>query len=1378
MAHLIPTPPSQNPPNAFEQLVVQTLLRELPADYGVMPPFSFKQHKDRPPFEVDVTVFAPHAIYLVECKEWYGRITGDDTEWLINDRTPKARVMDLVDLKAKALKTVVGAAPFHRFEAACVVPDGTQVLLDRSSGWSGNLHTLASLVRWLQDPVPVRHFGAPITPFHKAYVKALQGKWGDRKRAGLKRVGGFDLTALVGGNDACAVYKAQRSLVADPTPYRVRVWDLPGTLTAGDRAKRMARLRRPTEAVARIGQHANLLRVIHFDVLPDENGFFEVTEWSEFGLLHGYLRNKERPPLTTRERLEIVAGVANALVAVHAQGVVHRNLCPETILVGFDRQPRITDFDRAYIDATSTVFPHVRTANKAYLAPELKDAADYDFDAHADTYSLGVLLYELLVGQPPFADAEAALAENGSPPVTPSAVCPGVDDRVDQLVMRLLSTDDFHARPSASDALQVLQEVLGESTAQTGGGNGAAAPEPLSFEPGNIVGEYMVEGKLGEGSFSTVFRVQHIQQGKRYAMKVLRSVEHADTLMHEFGTGERLPRHDNIAAIQWLGRLPDNTGYILSELVEGEPLTPYCEGVRTMPLPETRRIGLALLDALDALHPRVDRIHELERRTCTDSEQEELERLRRTGILHRDIKPANILLDRRNRPKLIDFNIAALATEATGRAGTPRYWAPDRGQPQWEPSDDLFSLGVVLYEMFALRHPYASNAPGNGTPFDPTHIAPDRSMSRPLADFLLQAVQPTKSERFRTAAEMRAALAAIETLHAVAPTPAVVSSPSATPDRNPYVDQILTLYSQATRSNAGTRGLDDIGRLTYVQTRLDEKLAPAILDGSFRLVIVTGNAGDGKTAFLQQLEVEFTRRGVVVTAAPSRNGATWTYDGVNYASNYDGSQDEGDTVNDDVLAEFLAPFKGNSIAGLGGSAGRLIAINEGRLLDFLQHSPHRDDFVGLRRAVRGVLTEGGEPPDRMLVVNLNMRAIAAGGQDSLVEKQLSALLQDTIWAPCGTCSLATRCPLKANADTLRDPASGAAVRERVRRLFEIVHLRRQQHVTMRDLRSALSWLLLQDKGCADVAAFVAAGKGDAMAALSYTESLGQDGAASADRLVRLLRDLDVGLVEDPALDRRLNAEVTTAVPWLVFERRAPYHSEVFRTLDALGPNDTGDVAALLDARRRLLRVRRRKVYFERRDLAWRAMTPYRALDLMEPVVLGTATTEQLETLKARIVEGISLLEGIRHEGVRTQFVALRASRVKNASARSFRLFGKDRFELRVDIRGGISRYMEVTPDSIAFSAKNGMGTASLRLSLDLLEMLEMVRLGFRPSAGDMGGLFVNLAIFRNALLHMPYNEVLVTTDDTRFYRIQALSTAAGGVSLHIAPETPSGGGAK
>ena len=62
------------------------------------------------------------------------------------------------------------------------------------------------------------------------------------------------------------------------------------------------------------------------------------------------------------------------------------------------------------------------------------------------------------------------------------------------------------------------------------------------------------------------------------------------------------------------------------------------------------------------------------------------------------------------------------------------------------------------------------------------------------------------------------------------------------------------MYSQSARTNAGTRGLDAIGRETYVKTLLDENLRPAVLSGQFRLVIVTGNAGDGKTAFIQQIE--------------------------------------------------------------------------------------------------------------------------------------------------------------------------------------------------------------------------------------------------------------------------------------------------------------------------------------------------------------------------------------------------------------------------------------------------------------------------------------------------------------------------------------------
>ena len=79
---------------------------------------------------------------------------------------------------------------------------------------------------------------------------------------------------------------------------------------------------------------------------------------------------------------------------------------------------------------------------------------------------------------------------------------------------------------------------------------------------------------------------------------------------------------------------------------------------------------------------------------------------------------------------------------------------------------------------------------------------------------------------------------------------------SAQPNTNSFVHYLQTLYSQSPQTNAGTRGLDELGRLTYVPTLLDENLIPEVIAGKFKLVLITGNAGDGKTAFLQQLEME------------------------------------------------------------------------------------------------------------------------------------------------------------------------------------------------------------------------------------------------------------------------------------------------------------------------------------------------------------------------------------------------------------------------------------------------------------------------------------------------------------------------------------------
>ena len=209
--------------------------------------------------------------------------------------------------------------------------------------------------------------------------------------------------------------------------------------------------------------------------------------------------------------------------------------------------------------------------------------------------------------------------------------------------------------------------------------------------------------------------------------------------------------------------------------------------------------------------------------------------------------------------------------------------------------------------------------------YDPRQIATGVRLSKELSEFLLKAVQPSAANRFRSAAEMRAALMAVSSM--LAPAPPLALSPNifqgihlhpeeiGRKDYNPYVTRMLTLYSQARRTNTGTRGLDEIARLTYVRTGLDEKLAPIITTGRYKLVIVTGNAGDGKTAFLQQVEALFEQNGAKITRLPSKNGSTWTWEGRTYEINYDGSQDEEDRSNDAVLDAFLKPFEGEDMPG-------------------------------------------------------------------------------------------------------------------------------------------------------------------------------------------------------------------------------------------------------------------------------------------------------------------------------------------------------------------------------------------------------------------------------------------------------------------------------
>ncbi len=1411
MARQIPTPSSGGLVGPFEPLVFQTLLQSLPASYAVAPNFQLKQ-KGTPAYEYDFIVLAPHAVYVIEAKEWYGRLSGDDSEWLLNDK-PKKCPLWLVNSKCKVLRSELGALAQHVWVTpVLVLPDGTQNHVGGS--WGSNVRSLTGLVSFLQDPSKVTKPGN-IAVHLPSIEKLLQGKWGARWRAERQRFGSYQVTETLAQDARGGEYLARHALVEDdPADYRIRTFRLDPHLTPDEQKKQRAVFLRPAEALAKIGPHPNLLRVLQFDFLEDDFAFFEVTEWSELGTLHGYLSNPDRERLTIRQRLEVAEGVAAALEAVHAHDVVHRNLCPETIVLGFGRVPRLTDFDRAFVEGKQTVFVATddRKKNTAYLAPELGDITEYEFGSASDMYSFGVLLYHLLTDQLPFEGPADAKARAGTPEKVPSALREGVDVSLDHLVLKLLRTDDFNARPAATEARAVLRSALGGTTG-TGTGRSGSPSEPPgdTFEVGTLLkGVMRIDARLGTGGFGHVLKVFHLDHQRTYALKVLHKVEDAELMLREFNlVRPYLPVHPNIAKIEWMDRLdpPARLPYLLMELVEGETLEPYCDGRKTLPWTDIRRIGVELLGALAAIHPDAE---EFERRSkeargkeLDEAEYDALQAAREKalrGLAHRDIKPPNILLEMpSHRVKIIDFNIAEVVGAPLVRARTPHY-APADGDVCSGASFDLFSVGVVLYELVAHRHPYPERSPGKADPYDPREIVTECRVSDSLATFLLRAVGATAAERYGSAKEMRAALEAVPSMVAPASLPPVppgqypgITVPPEEARRenyNPYVTRLLTLYSQARRTNAGTRGLDEIAQLTYVRTRLDDNLGPAIMGGGLRLVIVTGNAGDGKTAFVQRVESAFRKAGAPIEVLPSGNGSRWEFQGVWFETNYDGSQDEGDRTNDDVLARFFEPFRGSALSGLHGDECRIVAINEGRLLDFLSHGPMAAELTGLKGFVLETLA-GGAQPEGALLVNLNLRAVTAGGAESLVERQLKEMLRGEIWAPCEGCAHEARCPIKHNADTLRDAASGAAVQERIRRLFEIAHLRRRAHITMRDLRSALSYLLLRDKGCDDVAELLSRDDeelSEDLAILYYPNAFAEPAAAAArggdpaderavDRLVRRLREADVGLVNAPALDRRLDHDPSAAVPWMTFEARAGHGLSVMKAVfrDTPRPGAELPVEDVFRARRRTIAMFRRWAYFERRDDGWRDMLPYRSLGVLERLVEATEPASRAaacQVLRDEVVEAVSRAEGLRDTELRTKYLALRVTRSADAPLRSFRLFPREDFRIELARPPAVGDYLEHAPDAVELVAEGD--AARLRISLDLLEMLELIRAGYRPTTGDLQGLFVNLLIFRNELLTRTFDRVLVTEDDHEFYEISAQG-APSGISLVLQKRLAEGG---
>jgi serine/threonine protein kinase len=215
--------------------------------------------------------------------------------------------------------------------------------------------------------------------------------------------------------------------------------------------------------------------------------------------------------------------------------------------------------------------------------------------------------------------------------------------------------------------------------------------------PQVIAGRFRIECEIGTGGMGTVYRATHLGLERPVAVKIIKpefaaDQDVADRFMREARTMAKL-RHPHAAMIFDAGNLPDGRHFIVMEFVEGRTLSEIlAEEGRFMP-ERAVRIAADICDVLSEAH--------------------------KLGIIHRDLKPSNIMLNERG-VCVLDFGVAkVLATSADATAthhattgsgmivGTPRYMSPEQclGQRVGARSD-LYSLGVLLYEMMAGRPPF------------------------------------------------------------------------------------------------------------------------------------------------------------------------------------------------------------------------------------------------------------------------------------------------------------------------------------------------------------------------------------------------------------------------------------------------------------------------------------------------------------------------------------------------------------------------------------------------------------------------------------------------------------------------------------------------
>lgn len=798
--------------------------------------------------------------------------------------------------------------------------------------------------------------------------------------------------------------------------------------------------------------------------------------------------------------------------------LLHRGINPNSLRVRHNEIPLFTDFRWARLqDAQTLGNPALLNFGTMtpYVAPELLSNGLSAATQSSDIYALCVTLGILFTHDEPLAIKAQECLRVGYQ--TNPANRPTLKSLIDEFAK-----------------LQEISSTLAETST-------SAIPPSQYWDEDTIVSfknsKYKIISALGEGGIGRTFKVVELDPHSEekfgtYVAKLVRDPNNGAVALNAYKRVRAYTIHPNLSAIYEIATEWKKDQFVaLLKWIEGIPLQDL--------------FGVLSIHAED-LHLESAEIlvqHWLEQ-LCDG-----LSELHRVGLVHGDVSPRNILVQG-NHVILTDYDTVALIGQPAH--GGVLYYSSQNAQDHQasQPSDDVYALAATLFHALYDREPFlygTERIKARGINWE---NLPDT----PLRSFLDKATHSQPEQRFHDALAARKFLSDLipitpEQKKQITDHPPIL--PPTVPlihNEVPWLRDLLSAYPGSRHGNSETRGLDSsFAHNTYVETRLDAALLEEIQSGQINLVIIFGNAGDGKTAFLQHVA---ERLGVKNHHSSQRVWECRLENGMQLRVNLDGSAAWGNKSANQILDEFFNPFRQENYEP---KILYIVAINSGKLLEWIE-SQLEDSY--LTKQLRLVLL--GEKVDidpRFRLIDLNARSLV-GGLDTKA-KQISTDFLDSLlnrllndhndpWQSCITCSAQSRCTAWHSVQILRNPNQGPNVRQQLTNALQACHQRGEIHITARELRATLSYLFFGVHDCAELHNNL-----DLQPDRYFQRAFNIHSPQRQGELLGELVKLDPALEADPVLDRALLKEANGYVDvpekgrlaWA--RRRAYFEKEIF-----------------------------------------------------------------------------------------------------------------------------------------------------------------------------------------------------------------------------------------